>query len=92
MWALPALGAGGFIPPGTLCLGDTEWTYDQNLADGNQVITGTRQISPPQCLESAISSIDLFLLHAELHDEPSNFELSDDSETLATVQVGSGGS
>ena len=38
-----------------------------------------------------MSTIDLFLLHAELYDEPSNTELSDDSETLATVQIGSGG-
>ena len=91
MWALPAMGAGGVIPPGTFCTGDTEWTYDQNLADGNQVITGTRQLSPPQCLESTVSTIDLFLLHAELHDQPTNTELSDDSETLATVQVGTGG-
>lgn len=92
LWVIPAMGAGGLIPPSlNICVGTKEWNYPQNLPDGNQIVTGTRQLSPPQCLESTISSIDLFILHAELVDSPTKFEASDDSETLANVQVGSGG-
>lgn len=69
-----------------------EWRYEQDLADGNQVITGTRQISPPQCLGSAYSTIDLLYLYAKLYDEPSRRELSQDypPEIVATVQLGTG--
>jgi|GEM_PF-2571130 len=91
LWAMPAMGAGGVIPPGlNLCTGDKEWTYNQNLGDGNAVVSGTRQIDAPQCLESYISSIDLFFLVAGLNDAPSSRDLSEDEAILANVQVGTG--
>jgi hypothetical protein len=92
-WSIWAYSGGVIIPPNPLvCKGDMEWRYGQDLADGNQVITGTRQISPPQCLGSAYSTIDFLYLDAKLYDEPSHTELSQDypPEIVATVQLGTG--
>jgi len=52
------------------------WNYPQTLADGDVTLTGTRKINQAQCLESAVSSVDLLLLHAELRNQPSGKDLS----------------
>lgn len=91
-WGMWAQAAGVLLPPGSpFCTGTKTWSWTQTLGNGNVETGGTRQIIPPQCLGSSISSIDLFVLEAELNDPPSSNDLSEDSATLATVQIGSGG-
>jgi len=90
IWAMPDMGAALIPPNSIICVGDMEWSYEHTLSDDNTVVSGTRQIEPPQCLESVISSIDYFTLFAELDDKPSNTDLSDDYALLINVQVGSG--
>jgi hypothetical protein len=88
-WEMWAYVGGTLIPPqNAICAGPMTWGYSHNLGDGNAIVTGTRQIAPPQCLESSISSVDLFLLHSDLDHQPSSTELADDSATLAAVQFG----
>jgi hypothetical protein len=90
-WAMWAYSGGLVIPPNDiLCSGTMEWSFNQNLADGNQIITGTHELEPPQCLQSSVSTIDYFYLVDELTDDPSDKELSDDSAILATVQIAAG--
>ena len=89
-WEMWGVLGGVLIPPqNILCTGAMTWSWTHSLADGNVEMHGSRQISPPQCLESSISSIDMFVLHAEANDQPTNNDLSDDSATLATIQLGS---
>lgn len=89
-WEMWAVAGGGLIPPqNVLCTGSMTWSWTHALGDGNAEIHGSRQLSPPQCLESSISSIDQFELHAEVDDQPTAQDLSDDSATLATITFGS---
>jgi len=89
-WEMWAAAGGVPIPPqSVLCTGQTTWNWTQTLGDGNVEMHGSRTVSPPQCLESGISGIDLFVLHAEADDQPTGNDLSDDSATLATIQFGS---
>jgi hypothetical protein len=90
-WALWALSAGIPIPPlDILCTGDRQWLYAHDLPDGDRIVTGTRELEPPRCLESQISSLEAFLLKADLQDQPSTRALSTGSAILAHVQVGTG--
>lgn len=90
-WDLWTSSGGAIFPPVKyLCSGDNSWTYDHNMSDGFQEESGRREIDPPQCLSSQISSVDFFLLKSNLKDEPSDKDLFYDSVILANVQVGTG--
>lgn len=90
VWSLWAIQGGVLIPPSVpICQGQKVWKWTHDLEDGNVELSETRKLEPPQCLESQISSIDLFLLEAKNTDAPQEETLSVDSSLLATVQIGS---
>ncbi len=84
------MSAIGSAPTPLTCPGDTSGNVPHSLADGNQIAFGTLKISPPKCINSALSGIDAFLLNVSLKDQPSKNELSTASGVLADVQVGAG--
>ncbi len=95
-WSLWGFDGTVFVSPATdlFCSGDAEWNWTLNLADGDIESTGSREIEPPHCLASSISSVGTFDLFADT--EPINPEqggvsnLHTDSTLLMNIQVGSG--
>lgn len=95
-WSLWGFDGTVFVSPTTdlFCSGDAEWNWTLNLADGDIESTGSREIEPPHCLASSISSVGTFDLFADT--EPINPEqdgvsnLHTDSTLLMNIQVGSG--
>ena len=71
-----------------LCQGKTSDTVKHDLSDGNKIAIGTLKIKPPKCLNSALSGVELMLLHVDLDDRSTNKALSNDSGVLANIQVG----
>lgn len=95
-WSLWGFDGTVFVSPATdlFCSGDAEWNWTLNLADGDIESTGSREIEPPHCLASSISSVGTFDLFADT--EPINPEqggvsnLYTDSTLLMNIQVSSG--
>jgi hypothetical protein len=95
-WTLYGYDGTVFVSPITdlLCSGDAEWSWELDLPDGAVEATGTREIDPPQCLASAVSSIGSYVLFADLEEQDpapgAVSELFTDSTVLMRVQVGTG--
>lgn len=95
-WSLWGFDGTFFVSPSTdlFCSGDAEWSWTLNLEDGNIESIGSREINPPQCLASNVSSISAFELLADLKPSQtgaggvSNFYT--DSILLMSIQVSSG--
>ena len=92
-WTLWGFDGTFFVSPLTdlLCSGDAEWTWTMNLADGDIESMGSREISPPQCLASNVSSISSFDLFANFEPNQGGVpNLYTDSVPLLKIQVGNG--
>jgi len=93
MWVAPA-GGGAVIPPDAaefLCTGTSKWNFQRIMGDGNQVLSGSEEITPPTCVADFLTTIDFFYLDDKLRDQVTSKNLSRDSAILADVQISTTG-
>ncbi|MHC4798748.1 MAG: hypothetical protein ACYTF1_19090, partial [Planctomycetota bacterium] len=90
-WSLWALIQGVPVPPEVgnyLTGGSTEQVEVLNLPDGNYDVISQESMEIPRFFASYVSTVTLFYLRAQLFDDPSNVQLSNDLEIFADVQIG----